>query len=620
MKKTEQLFHKLKEQQLIALLTPRSVDECVRAYELLENENITLEIAFRSPFALRGLQSITAKYPDAMILAGTIMTAKKAEEAIKSGALGIVSADFITEVAEICCEADIMYIPGGLSDVGKQLSFKANSYKCSLENLKKKFPYQWVYKLFPAVSGDNFYAELSKAISGPYQDLTFIYTGGINLGNLKKLYLNDYNGVFCASALTRNLSDPERFIEDVGVWKEAIGNGKLAISNGMTEDVTGSGQLKSRRDEMSVANEELNEIKERRRSDTAAIGNEQLAIGNRKTVVTFGEFLMRLSPRIGERLSETQNLDMNYGGAEANVAVSLAQMGLQSKYISIIPDNPIGDNGIKKLHSFNVDVNHIQRKGDRLGLYFLEHGAGQRPSKVLYDRSFSSFSEIKPDDFDWDEIFEGASWFHWTGITPAVSDAATLVLKEAIAIAKSKNITISADLNYRKKLWSIEKAREVMSELLQDVDVLIANEEDPKVLFNIADELGDLDQGEIDIEIYDEISRSLDEMFDFKKVAITLRQSISASVNNWSACLYSGGKILISPEYNISVIDRVGSGDAFAAGLIYSLINNKDDRDALNFATAAACIKHSIKGDFNVVSVEEVEYLAEGFSGGRVQR
>jgi len=588
MKKTELLFNRITKQHLIALLTPGSVEECLEAYKVLDQNNITLEIAFRSEFALDGIKKIIEEFPDALILAGTVMTAEQANEAIKAGASGIISADYIPDVADVCCGYDIMYIPGGLNDAGKQLTYKTECYECTIKELKESYPYQWIYKLFPVVSGDTSFAHLAKAWKGPYKDLTIVYTGGVDLNNLLQLYKNDPNGIFCASAITKNLSNKQLFLEDIRRWKDKLKVQDVQIDQGVQRDD---------KSQLTTHNSPL----------TSAI-------------VTFGEYLLRLSSEPGVRLGNAQNLIMNYGGAEANVAVSLAQFGLNSRYISAVPKNHLGDNGIRQLRSFGVDVEYVIRKGDRLGLYFLEHGAGPRPSKVIYDRSNSSFANIKPGDYNWDEIFENANWFHWTGITPAVGDNVVEVLREAISVAKSKGITISTDLNYRKKLWSIEKARSIMNELLMDVDVLFTNEEDPKILFDISDKLEVLDQGKIDLGIYETICRQLVEMFGFKKVAITLRESISASENNWSACLYSDYKLFMSPEYNIQVVDRVGSGDAFAAGLINGILNGKSSRETLNFATAVSCLKHTIKGDFNIVSVKEVEYLMAGFKGGRVQR
>jgi 2-dehydro-3-deoxygluconokinase len=269
---------------------------------------------------------------------------------------------------------------------------------------------------------------------------------------------------------------------------------------------------------------------------------------------------------------------------------------------------------------YGVDTSFIIRKGKRMGIYYLEHGHGARPSKVIYDRAFSSVSELRPKDIDWERIMEGASWFHWTGITPALSGSLLETLKNGLEAARKKGVMVSADLNYRKKLWSEERAGEVMSELMPYVDLLIGNEEDPTKVFGITVKGTDVESGKLNIQGYKEMTKALIDRFDFKKVAITLRESLSASENYWTACMHDGREFIQGPRHRVWVMDRVGTGDAFAAGLIFSLISGKKDAEALSFGVAAACLKHSIWGDFNVASVEEVERLAAGRVSGRVQR
>ena len=303
-------------------------------------------------------------------------------------------------------------------------------------------------------------------------------------------------------------------------------------------------------------------------------------------IVCFGEVMLRLSPPGYLRLSQTDNLNMTFGGAEANVSVSLANYGMEARYVTRLPDNPITDAFLQQMRGFGVNVSYIAKGGDRMGIYFVEKGASMRPSKVIYDRKYSSIAAAKPGDIDWDKVFDGAEWFHWTGITPALSDSAAALTLEACKAAKAKGITISCDLNYRKKLWTREKAKEVMSELVKYVDVMIANEEDSK------------------------------------DVAFTLRESFSANDNNWSALLYDAASdtAIRSRQYAIRIVDRVGGGDSFGGGLIYSLMNGYSDEEAINFAAAASALKHTIEGDFNRVSVEEVRALMGGSASGRVQR
>lgn len=339
-----------------------------------------------------------------------------------------------------------------------------------------------------------------------------------------------------------------------------------------------------------------------------------------KKVVTFGEIMMRLSPPGYKRFIQAESFDVVYGGGEANVAVSLANYGLDSYFVTKVPEHEIGECAVSNLRRFGVNTDYMLRGGDRLGIYFLETGASQRPSKVIYDRSASSIAEAKPEEFDWLEILKDATWFHFTGITPALSDNAAAACLDAVKTAKKMGVSVSTDLNYRKKLWTTEKANRVMSELMQYVDVAIGNEEDAEKVFGIKAKGSDVTTGELDISGYEEVARALVERFGFKKVGITLRESLSASDNNWSAMLYDGNSTYVSKKYPIHIVDRVGGGDSFCGGLIYSLISGKDCQSAIEFAVAASCLKHTIFGDFNLVNKDEVERLAGGDGSGRVQR
>ncbi len=337
-------------------------------------------------------------------------------------------------------------------------------------------------------------------------------------------------------------------------------------------------------------------------------------------VVCFGEIMLRLAPEGYLRFSQAQSFGVVYGGGEANVSVSLANYGVDASFVTKLPDNPIGQCAINELRKFGVDTTKIVKGGERLGIYFLEKGASQRPSKVVYDRKYSSISEAKTEDFDWEKIFEGATWFHFTGITPALSDACANITLNACKVAKAKGITISCDLNYRKNLWSTEKAGKVMSEITKYVDVCIANEEDAEKVFGIKASATDVSTGKLNHEGYKEVAKKLSDEFGCKKVAITLRESISASDNNWAAMIYDGEDYYFSRTYPVHIVDRVGGGDSFGGGLIYALLNNYNSQDAIEFAVAASCLKHSIEGDFNLVDLKEVEALAKGDGSGRVQR
>jgi len=343
------------------------------------------------------------------------------------------------------------------------------------------------------------------------------------------------------------------------------------------------------------------------------------------TVVTFGEIMLRLQPPSFERFIQARSFDVIYGGGEANVAVTLANFGAHARFVTRLPANDIGEACLAYLRQFNVDCSHIIRGGDRIGIYFIEAGAAQRGSKVIYDRANSSFATIKPGMIAWDSVFADADWFHFTGITPAVSQGAAETCLEAVKAAKARGITISCDLNYRKNLWKWGKtASEVMPELVENCDIAIGNEEDAEKVFGIKAPEVDVQAGKVAAESYQFVAEKLAERFpNLKTIAITLRGSRSASHNTWSGVLWQrGGGFFTAPTFDIlPIIDRVGGGDAFAGGLIYALREKPSDPAyALRFAVAASCLKHSIIGDFNLVSRSEVEAILAGDTSGRVSR
>ena len=337
-------------------------------------------------------------------------------------------------------------------------------------------------------------------------------------------------------------------------------------------------------------------------------------------VVTFGEIMLRLNPIGYERFIQANQFVTTYTGAESNVAVSLANYGIDVDYVTKVPTTEIGQSAVNTVRKYGVGTKYIVRGGDRLGLFYCEKGASQRPSKVIYDRAHSAIAEANPDEFDWANIFDGADWFHFTGITPALSSNTAQMCLEACKQAKKMGITISCDLNYRKKLWTREQAKETMSKLMQYVDVCIGNEEDAKDVFGIEAENTDIYSGKLDKDGYVSVAKQLADRFDFKYVAFTLRESLSASDNNWSGMLYSNGKAVFSKKYAIRLVDRVGGGDSFGGGLIYSLLNGFDSQRAIEFAVAASALKQTIEGDYNLVSLQEVENLLAGDGSGRVQR
>ena len=337
-------------------------------------------------------------------------------------------------------------------------------------------------------------------------------------------------------------------------------------------------------------------------------------------VITFGEIMLRLAPEGYCRFVQAVSYGATYGGGEANVAVSLAGFGIDAAFVTKLPKHEIGQGAVNNLREFGVDTSLIVRGGDRVGIYFLEKGASQRPSKVIYDRANSAIAAAQLSDFDWDKIFNGIDWFHFTGITPALSDNAAAICMAACKAAKSKGITVSCDLNYRANLLKREKAGEVMGALMGYVDLCIANEEDAADVFGIKASGSDVTSGTISHDGYKEVALELIKKFGFKQVAITLRESISANDNNWGAMLCAGKDFYFSKKYAVHIVDRVGGGDSFGAGLIYANLTKMNPQEGLEFAVAASCLKHSIEGDFNLVSADEVKKLAAGNASGRVQR
>lgn len=339
-----------------------------------------------------------------------------------------------------------------------------------------------------------------------------------------------------------------------------------------------------------------------------------------KRIITFGEIMMRLNPEGYRRFVQADRFETSYAGGEANVAVSLSQLGMDAAFVSKVPAHEIGQCAINALRRYGVDTRSVLRGGERLGVYFVEKGASQRASKVIYDRAGSAIARAAASEFDWDAIFSGADWFHWTGITPALGGELPEICLQACRAAKAHGLAVSCDLNFRKKLWTGEQANAVMSKLLPYVDVCIANEEDAKDVFGICAENTDVTAGKLDQAGYRSVAAQLCARFGCGTVAITLRGSRSASDNDWSAMLYTGGEAFFSPTYHMHIVDRVGGGDSFGGALIYALLKDYAPQEAINYAVAASCLKHSIEQDFNLISDAEAASLAAGNTTGRVQR
>jgi 2-dehydro-3-deoxygluconokinase len=599
--RSEAVWNTLLNSRSIALLNPRSPEDCVTAFERLEPFDVVLEVAFRSEHALPGIEAVLDAYPEAGLLAGTVLTRAQAEAALAAGVSGIVSADYFPEVVETCVGADVMCIPGGLADCGKQLVQKAALYGCTLEDLRKDRPWQWVYKIFPAMADEDAVRGTTKAWRAVYPGVRFVYTGGVTPENVGRLSRQDPEGIFCGSALTKRMADPKGLEGDVRGWVGAVA--------GLRDSVAAKEK---------VGEEPPSRVSASGPSKTE-VGGESISVG-RNGAVTFGEIMLRLSPPPGTRFRQASSFDVTYGGAEANVAASLAQWGVPTRFVTALPDNDLGRAAEAKLRSVGVDTSAIIRGAPRLGIYFLEHGASQRSSRVIYDRADSAISRIRPGDVDWEAAFDGARWFHWTGITPALSESAAEATMEAVRAAKRLGLTVSTDLNYRSKLWTKERARQVMTALVEQVDVVVGNEEDAADVFGIRAGKTDVEKGELDYQAYEEVTRALVSRFDLKIAAITLRVSHSASENSWSACLFDGTDFRRSRSYRINLVDRVGGGDAFTSGLIFGLLDGRANQEALEYGVAASCLKQTIMGDFNMVSVAEVDALAGGSGSGRIKR
>ena len=338
-------------------------------------------------------------------------------------------------------------------------------------------------------------------------------------------------------------------------------------------------------------------------------------------IITFGEIMLRLQPFGYKRIMQAEAYEAVYGGGEANVSVSLAQLGADTAFFTRLPENAIADKCVKELRGWGVDTSRILRGGSRMGIYFCEKGEGVRASNVIYDRAHSAISEITENDIDCDKVLDGAGWLHFTGITPALGENVAQAALKLVKAAKAAGVTVSCDLNYRAKLWSREQAKSTMSKLLEYVDVLISNEEDCKDVLGLTAEGSDITGGHLSAQAYGRLGGKVMEMFpNIKYVAFTLRESISASVNNWSAVLVSKDKVFESKKYRLEIVDRVGGGDSFGAGLIYALSSGRSGQEAIEFAVAASALKHTVEGDFNVASLKEIEKLMGGDASGRVQR
>ena len=535
------------------------------------------EITFRTEAAEKAIQVFAKNFPDFLVGAGTVLSPEQADKAIAAGAKFIVSPGLNPKVVEHCVNLGYPIIPGvsTAGEIEQAMSF-------GLE----------VVKFFPAEAAGGL--KFIKALSAPYPNIKFMPTGGINAQNIAE-YAAFSKIVACG-----------------GSWM-------------VSKELISSKDFKKIEEESAIALQIVKEARNPKKSPGALTALSFDSKPSTKTnqapkVITMGEIMLRLSPTGFNRFVQADALELIFGGAEANVAVSLANFGMQSSYITKLPAHEIGQAAVNSLRRYGVDVSGIVRGGKRVGIYFLEKGASQRASKVIYDRANSAIAEASPEDFNWKEIFKGASWFHFTGITPALSKNAAEICLEACKTARSMGITVSCDLNYRKKLWTPDEAKETMSSICEFVDICISNEEDAEKIFGITSKNTNVSSGKLNEKGYKEVAAKLCKKFGFQKVGITLRESTSASENNWSAMLYTKGKAYFSKKYTMQVVDRLGGGDSFAAALICAELKGFKPQKQIDFASAASCLKHSINGDFNQVSFDEVLTLAQGDASGRVQR
>lgn len=548
-------------------------DALPTAKALLAGGVDVMEITLRTEAGLESIRQVAGDCPEMLVGAGTVRSLAQGKAAVEAGAKFIVSPGFDEELVRWCVENEIAVTPGCVtpSEITRALAL-------GLE----------VLKFFPA----NLYGGVSglKALAGPFPDVRFIPTGGVSAKNLA-----EYTGEPCVFAVG-------------GSWMCA----KADIADGKFDKITAlCAEARQTAQGCEPAHPGIS------REDDAA----PMAVGEMK-YLTFGEIMLRLKTPGVERFFQSPLLEATFGGGEANVAVSLANFGCDAAFVTVLPQNVLGDECVKELRRFGVDTGRIQRGAGRMGLYFLEAGANQLAGKVVYDRAGSAIALAQPGDINWDEAMQGVGWFHITGITPAISESAMALSLESVRAAKQRGIRVSCDLNFRKNLWKYGKtAAEVMPALVKYVDVAIANEEDVQKSLGITADV-QVESGKLDHEKYKELSGAvLREYPNLQMIAITLRESLNANHNGWAACLNDGEQFYLSRRYDIThIVDRVGGGDAFAAGLIYGLNQYGDKQQALEFAVAASCLKHSIGGDFNRVSAGDVEKLAGGDASGRVER
>lgn len=568
------ILEKIAQLKIVPVVVLNNVEDAEPVAKALCDGGLPVaEVTFRTDAAEASIKAMVEKFPDMLVGAGTVLTTNQVDRAVAAGAKFIVSPGFNPNVVKYCIQKGVPVCPGcnNPSDMEAAMELGLD-----------------VVKFFPAEQSGGIKA--IKAMAAPYVNLKFMPTGGINAKNIKE-YLA-FNRVLACG----------------GSWMVAgdlVKNKEFDKIRELTEEAV---KMVNMEDEAKSC---------------ACVETKKSFEVTQKKVVTMGEIMLRLSTPNNERFIQADEFDINYGGGEANVAVSLSNYGYDTEYVTAVPANPIGECAVAALRKYGVGTRYISRSGERLGIYYLETGSAMRPSNVVYDRAHSSISTAKADEFDFEEIFKDAGWFHFTGITPAVSDSAAELTKLACIAAKKAGVIVSCDLNFRKKLWTSEKAKSVMTDLMQYVDVCIGNEEDAEKVLGFKAKASDVTKGELDLAGYRDVFNQMADTFGFKYIISSLRQSYSASNNGWSACVMDGEtrEFYHSKTYSINpIVDRVGGGDSFAAGCICGFLDGLDMKQALEFGVAASALKHTIPGDFNFVTRAEVDNLVGGDGSGRVQR
>ena len=527
-----------------------------------------IEVTLRTPCALDAIAAIRKAFPAMAIGAGTILEEGQVVAARRAGADFLVSPGLDPVIVRAAQAAGMPIVPGVTNP--SEITAAVKMGLCLL-------------KFFPSEANGGISA--LTLMHGPFPEVRFVPTGGMTMQNIGSYLAKEFVAA-CGGSYMAKSADVK-----AGAWD------KIAAACARCVDIA-------------------------RRARAPARGGKTFPRQKRLTAfVGFGDFLLRLSPPGYRRFSQASTFETYYTGAEANVCASLAVMGARARFVTRVPDNPIAETGLGELRRLCVDVSHVVRGGERLGLYYVEKGASQRPSKVVYDRMHSGVTTASRRDFDWARIMKGASHFHFTGITPALGGELPAIVADACRAAKKAGAVISCDLNYRKNLWSPQEARRTMTRLLPQVDYLIANEEDAEKVLDIKADDSDVTGGRLSRDGYVDVARRLVAAYpNLKAVAITLRRSISASDNVWGAMLYAGGRAFFSRDYNVHIVDRVGGGDSFAAGLVYALGSGYGPQEVVEFAAAASCLKHSIELDVNLSTLDEIKRLTSGDGSGRVQR